>query len=410
MIGSRPTPYVECMDDGATKLITARSPRRGRWSARLRRIAPWFLVGIAAVLAVLWGWTALTSHHSTPWYNDWLVILVLYAVFVALSAPKIVFPHLRRSPAPEPESSIVRTATAYLVAFFGGIWILGFPMQYSVISPVAAITEIGDDEVAIISYNRVGPRGLLQMAFGMESERVAAVDLATGHHLWDVQNSDQAFSASSVLGVDDGYAYVESPAGIRAFALADGSVDESRRPSEEIAQGWTVDDADPSGSMSTAAFGDRFVSIENGTLSISDDEETWEAIGPVGANDIDTEVTIVTDPIVHRHSTLTVYDDEYWREEAQALGGDYLVIQEESYRSWGQYDRVLRTVDAASGRVIDEIAIPQRVRGGMTAPTGTSIVMLETPMMSTTDLIIVSADGTIARSTIGRTGFFSEAL
>jgi len=398
------------MEEVRTAQTTVRAPQRGRWSGGLRRIAPWALIGIAAALVALWGWTALTSHHSTPWYNDWLVILVLYAVFVALAAPRIVFPHLRRSPAPEPGSSIARTTTAYLVAFFGGIWILGFPMQYSEISPVATITEIGDDEVAIISYNRVGPRGLLQMAFGMESERVAAVDLATGHHIWDVQNSDQAYSKSSVLGVDDGYVYVENPVGIRAFRLGDGAVDESRRPSDEISQGWTVDDADPSGTMITAAFGDMFVSVENGTLSISDDEETWEAVGPVGANDIDTEVTIVTDPIVHRHSTLTVYDDEYWREQAQAVGGDYIVIQEESYRSWGQYDRMIRTVDATSGRVIDEIATPERVRGGMTAPTGTSIVMLETPMMSTTDLIIVSAEGTISRSTIGRTGFFSEAL
>lgn len=304
----------------------------------------------------------------------------------------------------------MRTTTAYFVAFFGGIWILGFPMQYSEISPVATITEIGDDEVAIISYNRVGPRGLLQMAFGMESERVAAVDLATGHHIWDVQNSDQAFFKSSVLGVDDGYAYVESPVGIRAFSLADGAVDESRRPSDEIAQAWTLDDADPSGNMSTAALGDRFVSVEDGILSVSDDGEEWATVGPVGAGGIDIETRIVIDPIVHRSSTLTVYDDEYWQEQAQAVGGDYLVVQEESYRSWGRYDRILRTVDAASGRVIDEIAIPERVRGGMTAPTGTSIVMLEGPMMSTTDLIIVSADGRISRSTIGRTGFFSEAL
>lgn len=149
---------------------------------------------------------------------------------------------------------------------------------------------------------------------------------------------------------------------------------------------------------------------EDGVLSVSDDGEEWERVGPVGAGDIGVETTIVIDPIVHRSSTLTVYDDEYWQEEAQAVGGDYLVVHEESYRSWGQYDRILRTVDAASGRVIDEIPIPERVRGGMTAPTGTSIVMLEAPMMSTTDLVMISPDGGISLSTIGRTGFFSEAL
>src|SRR5690606_37931652 len=117
------------------------------------------------------------------------------------------------------------------------------------------ITEIGDDEVAILSYNRVGPRGLLQMAFGMESECVVAVDLATGHHIRDVQNSDQGFHPSSVRGVDDRYVYVENSAGIRAFGVVDGALDDSQQPSDEITQAWTIDDAGPSGNMSTAAFG-----------------------------------------------------------------------------------------------------------------------------------------------------------
>lgn len=389
---------------------TARAPRRGRWRTGLRRIAPWALAGIAVVLAALWIWTALTSNHSTPWYNDWLIILVLYAVFIALAAPRIVFARLRPSPAPESEGPrIVRTTAAYLVAFFGGIWILGFPMQYAAISPIATITEVDGDEVAIVSYNRVGPRGLLQMAFGMESQRVVAVDLTTGHHIWDTQISETAYDRPSVLGIEDGHVYVENSAGITSLSLADGSPD-SGRPSDEITQAWTIDDADPSGSKSTAAHGDGFVAVESGVLSISDDDESWETIGAVGPDDLDIETTIVIDPIVHRHSTRTVYDDEYGQEEAQAVGGEYLVLQEEEYRSWGVYDHVLRSVDAASGRIIDEIAIPERVRGGMTAPTGTSIVVLEAPMMSTTDLIIVSPGGTMSRSTIGRTGFFSEAL
>jgi len=389
----------------------SRDARRARRADVRFRIGRWTLAAGAAALVMMWIGTAATSHHSTPWYNDWLVILVLYAVFVVLAMPNLVLGRRddsgRRPRRPE---SILRATAAYLVAFFGCAWIFGFPMQNTEVSPIATMTEIDGDEVAIVSYNRVGPRGLLQMAFGIESERVVAVDLATGHHLWDVQTSERAYERPSVLGADEEFVYVENSAGIHALRLSDGSPDETRTPDDEIARAGTTADAAVSGTERIAATETGLVSVEHGTLSTSPDGDAWTALGSIGPNDPDIEMTIVIDPLVHRHSALTVYDDEYWQEEARSVGTGYLVVQEQTYRSWGVYDYRLRTVDLASGRVIDEIEVPESARGGMTAPSGSSIVTLEWPMMSTSDLVIISPEGMISQSTIGRSGFFGEAL
>ncbi|MGO1850032.1 MAG: hypothetical protein ACTH0V_18105 [Microbacteriaceae bacterium] len=388
----------------------------GRTGARTWRTLPWFsierwaLAAGAAVLAALWIWTALTSNHSTRGYNDWLVILVLYAVYFMLATPRLVFRRSRGQRKPQESDPFLRRTTTYLVAFFGGIWILAFPVQYSEISRVAAITEIDGEEVAIISYNRVGPRGLLQMAFGMETQRVTAVDLGSGNHLWDVETSPAAFTEESVLGVDGGFVYVTSPEGIHALRLDDGSSDEQRQPSEEIANAWSVDDASPSGTENTASSGEGSVFVEDGILSVGDEDGPHTELGRVGADDIDTKTTIVVDPIVHRNSDLTVYDDGYGRELPDAVGAGYIVIQQQTYRSWGVYDYRISTVSLTTGRTIDEIQVPEAASGGMTAASGSSIVMLEAPMLSTTDLIMITPGGELSQSTIGRSGFFSEAL
>lgn len=407
------------MEESRSSRTAAPADQRARRAATWFRIRRWALAGGAAVFAVLWITTALTSHHSTPLYNDWLVILVLYAVFCMLAMPQIVFHRPSESvQRPERKASVLRTTTAYLVAFFGGIWVIGFPMQYAEVSPVASITQIDGREVAIISYNRIGPRGLLQMAFGIESERVVAVDLDTGGHIWDVQTSETAFDRPSVLGDDGEYVYVENSAGTHALRLSDGSADDARRPDDDIADAWTTADAAPTGTETEAAIGNRFVSVKDDILSTSNDDEVWTEIGHVDQVDtdtnsgLDTETTIVVDPIVHRRSTLTVYDDGYGLEQAEAVGSNagYIVVQQEVYLGPARYDRLLRTIDLATGRTIDEISVPEGARGGMTADSGSSIVTLDGPMMSTTDLIMISPEGKLTQSTIGRSGFFSEAL
>lgn len=248
------------------------------------------------------------------------------------------------------------------------------------------------------------------MAFGMTTQRVVAVDLGTGDHIWDAQTSGTAYDEQSVLGVDDDFVYVENSDGVHALHLHDGAAAKGRQPSAEIAGAWTADDAEPSGTATTAAVGSGFVFVEGGILSAGDEEDTATELGRVGATDIETETTIAIDPITHRTSELTVYDDEYWQEVPDAVGDGYVVIQQRSYRTWGEYDYRLSTVDLASGRTIDEIRVPEAISGGMTAASGSSIVMLEAPMLSTTDLIMISPGGELSQSTIGRSGFFSEAL
>lgn len=400
------------MEETRSRRAAARAERRARRAPAWFRIRRWTLLVGAVVLAAMWIWTALTSNHSTPWYNDWLIILVLYALFWMLATPRLVFHRSYESAQREPprEPQTLRHTAAYLVAFFGGLWIFGFPMQYAEISRIAAITEIDGDEVAIVSYNRVGPRGLLQMVFGMETQRVVAVDLETGDHRWDVQTSQMAYTEQSVLGINDGYVYVKDSEDVIALRLDDGSADPALRAAEEIADAWTAADASPSGTESTAATSEGPLFVANGVLSLGEEGDATTEIGRVGADDIDTETTIVIDPIVHRNSALTVYDDDYWRECPEAVGSGYVVIQQRSYRSWGMYDYRLSTVDLATGRIVDEIVVPQAAAGGMTAASGSSIVMLEAPDISTTDLIMISPDGKLSQSTIGRSGFFSEAL
>lgn len=402
------------MNDTASAGSAARAARRIRRAPTRFLIMRWMLAAGAVVLATLWLATSATSHHSTPLYNDWLVILVLYAVFWMLAQPRLVF---HRTPAPHhalQRDTTLRASAAYLVAILGGAWIIAFPGQSAEVSPVAAITRIDARKVAILSYNRVGARGLLQMAFGIGSERVVAVDLDTGHHLWDVEISKTPFVPASVLGDDGEFVYVENFDGIHPLRLTDGSLDDARDAPDEITDAWTAADASPSGTDDIAVIGESVVRIDGDALEIRNDENAeWPRLGTIpNADDIETTTTIVIDPITHRHSTLTVYDDEYWREQPTAVGSSagYLVAQRETYITPLRYDRTLFTIDLATGHVIDAVDIPTGARGGMTADSGASIVTLDSPLMSTTDLVMIAPDGTISLSTIGRTGFFSEAL
>lgn len=121
----------------------------------------------------------------------------------------------------------------YLVIYLLGFGLLFFGGSY-LVSPDPSVetqvvgvgfASVGGDEVALVPYERSGSKGMFEiMTQPMFQVRLAAVDLATGHRIWDVKLSDGLVWGAGVLAAGTQYAYLASADGLIIVKLSDGSI------------------------------------------------------------------------------------------------------------------------------------------------------------------------------------------
>lgn len=438
-------------------------------------LARWMPLAIGVVLAALWIGTAFASHDSTPFYNDWLIVLLAYLVCLVIGSPKIVTTVWRRltgrpaekKPAPERDNTL-RHVAIYGIAFFGGAWLLMTPVQVAEVSPGVAVTTVAGRDAAVVAYNRHGPRGFVEMLFGFGSQRVVAIDLATGHHVWDLQLVNDTFYDARVIAAGDRLAYVANqdglyiididtggivgrpgtidglrepnggaewyladPEGRRVLTVVDGGAVRAIDLDDTVARPVSDDDSHrwrpafgpngtsnlSSGTADLAAVGDVGFSVDDGVLATLAPGDAWTPLADLGRVDsklADAQIVIDVDPSAE---VVRVEDHAGIDSDAPpAVGGPggYLVLQVEEYLDWGSYDATLYTVDMRTGDILDSIRVPQRVTGGSTSGSGASLVTLEEDLGLTwgaaSTVVMIASDGSFSLSNVGRSGLFGEGL
>jgi hypothetical protein len=112
----------------------------------------------------------------------------------------------------------------FALLFFGGSYAIA-PEPDVEVQPGVAVTEAGGRTVLLAPYRRDGVRGMVQMMTqDLFQVRLAALDVATGDVLWDIQLADELAWEASVVAAGHRYAYLTTPAGPVVVALSDGTV------------------------------------------------------------------------------------------------------------------------------------------------------------------------------------------
>lgn len=109
--------------------------------------------------------------------------------------------------------------------FFGVSWLMFAPVQGVEAAPRPAVTQHDGRDVAIVAYERRGPRGMWQLMTGdFGSTRVAALDIATGDLLWDVGIGDSVTYEPRIVAADGAHVYVAASDGRWVLSLDGGRI------------------------------------------------------------------------------------------------------------------------------------------------------------------------------------------
>ncbi|MGW0519655.1 PA2928 family protein [Crossiella sp. NPDC003009] len=121
---------------------------------------------------------------------------------------------------------VVAAPLAFVLFMVFGFSYLVSPEPDVTLKPGAGFATVGGAEVALVPYQRSGKRGLVQMITqDMFQARLAAVELATGRALWDVQLSDRLSWPVRVLAAGERMAYVSTDEGLVILDLGSGKIE-----------------------------------------------------------------------------------------------------------------------------------------------------------------------------------------
>lgn len=113
--------------------------------------------------------------------------------------------------------------------------------------PTATLASIDGTEALVVPYQRQGSAGMWQLANSdMFQIRLAAVGLADGDLLWDVQLTDDLIGAVAVLAADEAMVYVTTDSGLMILDVADGS---------EVASGADIEGLGDRAVLDAGAYG-----------------------------------------------------------------------------------------------------------------------------------------------------------
>lgn len=357
--------------------------------------------------------------------------------------------------------SLISYLLFFSAMFFGLSWLVFAPVQGVEPAQRAAVTQHEGRDVAIVAYDRMGPRGMFQLLTGgFESTRVAALDIETGDLMWDVAIDD--VYDSRIVGAGQEYAYVATNEGLWVLSLDGGAT--VAKPGEiagfdsAMAEAWAYDmDAErglivaideagelwsiPLDTVAAEPANDGTVAEWEPILAESfrwaEDpdataDETFTRDGAVVSVDdglerfvpdqgrepfsdlVFTEPEIIVDSMSHEVRTRLGEVYTYDAQAYTAVGDGYIVVAEED---WYAEEYALTTVDLDSGKVISSLELNQEVQGGTTGASGASVVVGDDTIFQFSwindvgaTVVLISPDGTMREAHIGRTGFFGEAL
>ncbi|MBW4717963.1 PA2928 family protein [Saccharothrix obliqua] len=118
---------------------------------------------------------------------------------------------------------VLAPVVLFALLFFGGSY-LAMPEPTAEAESGIGFAAVDGREVVLTPYRRDGARGMFQLVFrDMFQVRLAALDVASGARLWDVQLSDELVWEAAVLAAGDRYAYVATEDGLVILDVRDGS-------------------------------------------------------------------------------------------------------------------------------------------------------------------------------------------
>lgn len=433
----------------------------------MRRPGQIALVAGAVVLAARWGYATARSEHVQPWNNAWLVVLVLYLLVILLGVPQLVFygrAHRERTPQDRPRRfAALRYLIVGAAVFFGGSYLLMSSIRWVEWSPGAAIGQRHGDDVAVVTYEVVGPTSMLQILLQRtDSHYVMAIDPDTGKHLWATRISD-GFWEPRMVAAGEKYVYVANGDGLTVLDISDGAV--IVHAGGIVGLGFDGDDGkdtgDAVGRFLYDAAGSRIIArTETGTQAIpldallaidlrEKDALRWQQwYGPGGAqyassglateaaaanmsleatesgiqvrrpgNDwapltaldirdparyVDPEIVVSSEPAA---LVANATGPDAQTPEALGSAGGYIVVSEQLGDDDGHR---LSTVRLSTGERIDAVDVAKPPAGGSTSAAGSTVIMLEKLSSGWPEVVLVTPAGELTTSGIGAVGFLGE--
>lgn len=329
------------------------------------------------------------------------------------------------------------------VVFFGGSYAASPEPDIDLRADVA-FTRLGERDVVVVQYTRMGLRGMAQSLLrDVTADRLAAISLDTGDALWDVQLADARSRDAGVLAAGDRYVYVGSDAGLTIVRLSDGAV---------VAQGAAIEglggeyiarysaygfDAGRGAVVAMDAGGGLHAIRLDATRAEPADAATVRAWrGRVSADGrpstVDGAVAGAALVPGHGRVTLAVVDgvpgarlrldgkplgDKVFHDagivldqaEGTAIGTGHVVVQHA--KGINDDTTVLSVVSLATGAVTASTGIGTYAAGrAVTASGGRAVVPVTADVADESDLVVIGADGGLRRIRVGVTDFLGSPL
>jgi hypothetical protein len=331
------------------------------------------------------------------------------------------------------------------VIYFGGSYVAS-PEPDIDLRAGMAFTRLGEQDVVVVQYTRMGLRGMAQsIVRDVTADRLAAISLGTGETLWDVQLADARSRDAGVLAAGGRYVYVGSDADLTIVRLDDGSV---------VARGAAVAglggeyiarysaygfDAGRGAVVAMDAGGGLHTIRLDATRAEPADAATARAWrGRVSADGSPSTVdgAVAGAAVVPGHGrvTLAVADgvpgarlrfdgkplgDKVFHDagivldqaegQGTAIGTGHVVVQHA--KGINDDTTVLSVVSLATGAVTASTEIGTYAAGrAVTAPGGRAVVQVTADVADESDLVVIGADGGLRRIRVGLTDFFGSPL
>lgn len=429
-----------------------------------RRTTRLLLLAGLAVLLALWIVATIRSQSTLPFYNFWFIALISGLVVVFLGFASVFLPARVKQESDSTLPTVVRQLITYVVLFFTGTWMLMVPFVSTEASPSVAIGQRDGRDVAIVSYQWMGPQGMAQIALNRsEVQRVTAIDVATGQHVWSIELSSDHVYPPRTIAAGERYAYVADARGLTVLDMADGSIvaapgeipgldtnddrydflardyladpehdrimvhgeDEyltipvdttSTEPMDQEDQGrWKpilADNEHYDGQplVDGAVAGDALLEVTDGGLEVREPSGDRTPLGSQGFDFPQLVVSVVNRPPASAAAGAEQFGGYADTPIALGSSGGYVVVAEETGTRSGDFSHRLSTVDLRSGEVLDTLEVSDAPSGGVTSESGASVVTIEDAFEGNRDPVLITPDGRMRTSSIQDSGFLGRPL
>lgn len=353
----------------------------------------------------------------------------------------------------------------FAALFFGGSWLMLTLVQGVEPVPRAAIATQDGRDIAVVAYEQMGPRGMLQMMTGgFALTRVTALDVATGDLEWDVTVGSSDTYDVRIVGAGAEYVYVSAADGLWVLSLDDGGVvaqpGEITGLDDPMEGAWAYDIDQERGVIVAIDVDEDIYSIPLDTVTAERADEgllaEWRPIlaesfrfaddADATADEVFTrddqlisasddglgryipdegrirvsdarfiDPALVVDSMSRERRARLGEESPYDTEAFGAVGDGYVVVADHDGDGGAP---TIVTVDLDTGEVVSTVDGWTDTAGGTTGAGGSSVIVGGNMFLSEdtffsaagVKVVLVAPDGTAITATIGRLGFFGEPL